>query len=86
MTGMVELIKSEVCDNYCKYPKMAYELYKDVDEAETELEMTCKSCPLERMLNDLELYAYEDGARLIINKVLDALAKREAENEERTDA
>lgn len=86
MTGMVELIKSEVCENYCKYPEKAYELYKDVDKAEDELLRTCDSCPLERMLKDSERYAYEDGVRLVITKVLDALAKKEAENEEGTDA
>ena len=86
ISEIIEEVKCEICDNYCKYPKIAYELYKDIDEAETELEMTCKSCPLERMLNDSERYAYEDGVRFIITKVLDALAKKGAENEEGTDA
>ena len=45
----LELIKEQICDDYCKYRDMAFCQHKDVDEAEYWLEEYCAKCPLNEM-------------------------------------
>lgn len=40
----------EICDDYCKYPEMYEEAYKDPDEAlDALLKEKCENCPLNRI-------------------------------------
>ena len=41
ITQILDDVKSEICDKYCKYP---YEI-----EDEADLDEICKNCPLERL-------------------------------------
>lgn len=50
ITAQFEEIKSEICDDVCRYRLMYLEKYKDPDEAFNELtEHQCVNCPLERL-------------------------------------
>ena len=41
ITQILDDVKSEICDKYCKYP---YEV-----EDEADLDKICENCPLERL-------------------------------------
>lgn len=48
----LEEIASEICDNYCRWPHVALEMFwmdKDV-EREAFLDEKCKNCPLMRLV------------------------------------
>lgn len=44
VSDIIEEVKAEICDEYCKYPV----IYKDMDEDEF-IEKICGKCPLERL-------------------------------------
>ena len=44
VTDILEQVKADMCDEYCKYPA----IYKDMDEDEF-IEKICGKCPLERL-------------------------------------
>lgn len=47
---IIEDVKTEICDNYCKFPEMVMSMVKDIDAAEDELyRKHCDSCPLSRL-------------------------------------
>ena len=41
ISQILDDVKSEICDKYCKYP---YEI-----EGEADLDKICENCPLERL-------------------------------------
>ena len=50
ITQQIEDICGEICDNYCKYPELSLEKYKDPDEAyEWLMNHCCEKCPLMRL-------------------------------------
>ena len=50
ITQQIEDICGEICDNYCKYPQISQEKYKDPDEAyEWLMNHCCEKCPLDRL-------------------------------------
>lgn len=47
ISDTLEVVKSEICDNYCKYPIDYALMYEDSEVAyETMLEDICSECPL----------------------------------------
>lgn len=47
---IIEDVRTEICDDYCKYPELARSMVKDIDAAEDELyRKHCDSCPLSRL-------------------------------------
>lgn len=50
ITEQIEEVCNEICDNYCKYPQISLEKYKDPDEAyEWLMNHCCEKCPLDRL-------------------------------------
>lgn len=49
-----EPLKGLFCECYCKFPEEYYGMYKDVDEAQGNLEREkCDMCPIEQMVDAL---------------------------------
>lgn len=47
---ILEEVKEDLCDNYCKYPGEYYLLYEDSEVAhECMLQDVCADCPLNRL-------------------------------------
>lgn len=50
VTEIIEDVKEDICDKYCKYPLEYLAEIKDPDLAhELMLETKCKNCPLQRL-------------------------------------
>lgn len=50
VTNEIEMVKSEICDNYCKYLEEYLSRYEDPDVAhDTMLDEQCVCCPLQRL-------------------------------------
>jgi hypothetical protein len=49
VTGIIEKIKTEICDHYCKYPAI-YDTREDSDkEYDKMIAEVCEHCPLNRL-------------------------------------
>lgn len=50
VTQIMEQVKNDICDNYCKYPEWSKKFFKDTDKAdEFLLNEICLDCPLKRL-------------------------------------
>ena len=47
----IEVIKTRICDNYCKHFERIRETFEDIDVGQEELDRICEKCPL----NELEV-------------------------------
>lgn len=49
VSEIIEEVKTEICDNYCKYPAI-YDTREDSSENYDEMmEKICANCPLDRL-------------------------------------
>lgn len=47
----IETAKELICDCYCKFPEEYRSMYKDVDDAQDNLEREkCEMCPLNKLI------------------------------------
>lgn len=49
-TEVIQEVKEEMCDHFCKYPEWYLMNYEDSEEAhDTMVEEMCSECPLNRL-------------------------------------
>lgn len=50
VTQIMEQVKSEICDDYCKWPEEYLQIHNDPDEAQAYmLAEKCTTCPLQKL-------------------------------------
>ncbi len=50
ITEQFEVIKEQICDEYCRFPELSRETHEDPDDAFEWMQHTyCEHCPLMRL-------------------------------------